>query len=269
MTAGKVAQHHIGSGRVFDAHLHIIDPRFPLVASEGYLPEPFTVDDYRARTAGLRIDGGAVVSGSFQAFDQTYLLDALGQLGPSFVGVTQLPASAPDELILELDRAGVRAVRFNLRRGGSEQLEQLEALAHRVFALADWHVELYLDGRDLLELEARLLRLPRVCIDHLGLHRDGLSALLRLVEGGAKVKASGFGRVNLDVPATARAITNVDPSALLFGTDLPATRVERPFFTTDITLLVDAVGSERAALALHDNATAWYRPQEAQHDPER
>jgi predicted TIM-barrel fold metal-dependent hydrolase len=59
-------------------------------------------------------------------------------------------------------------VRFNLRRGGSEQLDQLEALAHRVFALAGWDVELYLDGRDLPELEVRLLRLPRVCIDHLG-----------------------------------------------------------------------------------------------------
>jgi hypothetical protein len=39
--------------------------------------------------------------------------------------------------------------------------------------------------------------------------------------------------------------------------------------TADITALVDAVGSERAALALHDNAIAWYRPQEAQHEAER
>ena len=57
---------------VFDAHLHIIDPRFPLVASQGYVPEPFTVEDYRTRTAGLGITGGAVVSGSFQGFDQSY-----------------------------------------------------------------------------------------------------------------------------------------------------------------------------------------------------
>jgi predicted TIM-barrel fold metal-dependent hydrolase len=269
MTAGKGQQHHIGDVPVFDAHLHIIDPRFPLVPNQGYLPEPFTVADYRVRTAGLPIVGGAVVSGSFQAFDQTYLLDALAHLGPSFVGVTQLAASAPDELILELDRAGVRAVRFNLRRGGSEPLDQLQALAHRVFALAGWHVELYLDGRNLPELEARLLRLPRVCIDHLGLHREGLTALLRLVEAGAKVKASGFGRVDLDVPSTARAIADVDPSALLFGTDLPSTRARRPFADADLAMLVDAVGPERAALALHDNAIAWYRPQQAQHNPER
>jgi len=265
----KTPNDHLGGAPVFDAHLHVIDPRFPLVPNQGYLPEPFTVDDYRARTAGLPIAGGAVVSGSFQAFDQAYLLDALKRLGPRFVGVTQMPASAPDELILELGRAGVRAVRFNLRRGGSEQLDQLEALAHRVFALAGWHVELYLDGRDLPELEARLRRLPRVCIDHLGLHRDGLTALLRLVEGGAKVKASGFGRVDLDVPSTVRAIADVDPSALLFGTDLPSTRARRPFADADLALIIEALGPDLARKALYDNAIAWYRPQEAQLEAER
>ena len=62
---------------------------------------------------------GAVISGSFQAFDQDYLVDALSRLGPAYVGVTQLPAAASDEELKELDSAGVRAVRFNLKRGGS------------------------------------------------------------------------------------------------------------------------------------------------------
>jgi predicted TIM-barrel fold metal-dependent hydrolase len=76
---------------MFDSHLHVIDPRFPLVATSGFTPTPFTVADYRARTAGLPIAGGAVVSGSFQGADQTYLLDALRRLGPRFVGVTRMP----------------------------------------------------------------------------------------------------------------------------------------------------------------------------------
>jgi len=250
-----------GRPPIFDAHLHVIDPRFPLVPNQGYLPEPFTVDDYRQRTADLCIVGGAVVSGSFQAFDQTYLRDALTRLGPGFVGVAQLPAGVPDEVVVDLHRAGVRAVRFNLRRGGSERLEQLEELAHRVFALAGWHVELYVDGRDLPLLEPRLATLPRLTIDHLGLHRDGLPALLRLVERGAKVKASGFGRVDLDVASTLQAIADVDRSALLFGTDLPSTRARRPFSNTDLAVITDALGPELAATALRDNAIAWYRPQ--------
>lgn len=249
---------------LFDAHLHIIDPRFPLIPNQGYLPAPFTVADYRHRVAALGITGGAVVSGSFQAFDQTYLVDALEQLGPTFVGVTQLPASAPDKRILDLDRAGVRAVRFNLRRGGSERLDQLESLAERVAELADWHVELYVDGRDLPDLEPRLLALPRVSIDHLGMHRDGLPALLRLVDQGAKIKASGFGRGDLDPRTAIRAIADIDPGALLFGTDLPSTRAPRPFADADLTLIFDTLGPERARKALHDNAIAWYRPRTAE-----
>ena len=55
---------------VFDAHLHIIDPKHPLVENNGYLPDPFTVEDYLMRISGLGIAGGAVVAGSFQGFDQ-------------------------------------------------------------------------------------------------------------------------------------------------------------------------------------------------------
>lgn len=51
---------------LFDAHLHIIDPAFPLVANNGYLPEPFTHADYLTRMQPYRLCGGAVVSGSFR-----------------------------------------------------------------------------------------------------------------------------------------------------------------------------------------------------------
>ena len=38
---------------VFDTHFHIIDPRFPVMENQGFLPPVFTVDDYRARTAEI------------------------------------------------------------------------------------------------------------------------------------------------------------------------------------------------------------------------
>jgi hypothetical protein len=84
---------------------------------------------------------------------------------------------------------------------------------------------------------------------------------LRLVAGGAKVKATGFGRGDLDVPATLRAIAGVDPGALLFGTDLPSTRAPRPFADGDVALVTETLG-EHAGAALHDNAVAFYRPRE-------
>ena len=140
---------------VFDAHLHVIDPRFPLVANQGYVPDPFTADDYRAATAELNVTGGAVVAGSFQGGSdpsvvvqpatvavqrgQTplWLVDALGRFGPGFVGVVELRAGATDEQVLALDAAGVRAVRFNLHRGGALRGAVCDA---------GWHAEVYAGG---------------------------------------------------------------------------------------------------------------------------
>ena len=79
-------------------------------------------------------------------------------------------------------------------------------------------------------------------VDHLGLHRSALPALLELVEAGAYVKATGFGRVDHDVPATLRAIAAVNPAALMFGTDLPSTRAPRPFEDHDVEIVHETVG---------------------------
>ncbi|GAB3980352.1 amidohydrolase family protein [Actinoallomurus acanthiterrae] len=245
--------------RVFDAHLHIIDPRFTLIRNNGYLPPAFTVDDYRLRTRALGVTGGAVVSGSFQGFDQDYLVEALQRLGEGFVGVTQLPASVTDEEIARLDAQGVRAVRFNVRRGGSETLDHLDALARRVHEVAGWHTELYIDARDLPDLTPALSALPAVSVDHLGLSEDGLPHLLALVERGARVKATGFGRVDLDVTKAIQAVVAVNPEALMFGTDLPSTRARRPFHDDDLRLLADVVGPDHVQAVLHDNARAFYR----------
>ena len=69
---------------LFDAHFHIIDPRFPLVPNHVYLPERYIVRDYLERTEDYNLKGGAVVSGSFHAFDQDYLVNALSRLGSGF-----------------------------------------------------------------------------------------------------------------------------------------------------------------------------------------
>ena len=67
--------------KIFDSHLHIIDKQFPLLANNGYLPDEFTVEQYLQSTSDYQLQGGAIVSGSFQAFDQSYLVNALRRLG--------------------------------------------------------------------------------------------------------------------------------------------------------------------------------------------
>lgn len=245
---------------IFDAHLHIVDPRFPLSPNQGYLPPPFTTADYLARTAGLGVRGGAVVSGSFQRWDQRFLTDALARLGSGFVGVTQLPADTPAENIARLAAGGVRALRLNLHRGGGDDWPALEALARRAFDAAGWHLELYVDAAALSALETRLAALPTVVIDHLGLERASRAPLLRLAERGARAKATGFGRLDFDPAPLLRDLAAANPASLVFGTDLPGTRCPRPFGPADLQLLADALVDEELTRAvLWDNALALYR----------
>ncbi|MCR6112223.1 amidohydrolase family protein [Bacillus sp. A301a_S52] len=244
--------------KIFDSHLHIIDPRFPLIKNHGFLPESFTCEDYRKRVDNLQIVGGAVVTGSFQGFDQTYLIDALQTLGENFVGVTQLPYDTSDEDIIELNNVGVRALRFNVQRSGNDVLSKLNVFARRVYDLVGWHVELYIDSKFLPEVTTTLESLPAVSIDHLGLSNEGLKSLYNLVDRGVRVKATGFGRGNLDIGKTLKSIYAINPSALMFGTDLPSTRAKRPYDHSDIELIYSALPTNQAENVLYKNALDWY-----------
>ncbi|SFL44710.1 Predicted metal-dependent hydrolase, TIM-barrel fold [Gracilibacillus orientalis] len=244
--------------QIFDSHLHIIDTRFPLIENKGYIPDAFTSQDYLDSVNNLNVVGGAVVSGSFQEFDQTYLIDALQTLGENFVGVTQLPYDTTDDEIIKLNKLGVRALRFNVNRGGSEDISRLDYFARRVYELVNWHTELYINSNSLKEIATTVEKLPAVSIDHLGLSKNGFSTLLSLVDKGVKVKASGFGRIDFDPGEAIRKIHSINPDALMFGTDLPSTRAKRPFEVSDIELVYKVLEDEQVNKVLYKNAVNWY-----------
>ena len=247
------------SRRLFDSHCHIIDHRFPIVANQGYTPPNFTLEDYLAKAKPLGVAAGAVVSGSFQANDQTYLMDLLPKLGANWVGVTQIPNDYPDDEIKKLAGIGVRAVRFNVFRGRIDSVDDIVALANRAHAVAGWHSEMYVDAATLAPHVDKLAKLPQLSIDHLGMSEAGIPVLLDLVAAGCKVKATGFGRVKLDVPKALEAIAKKNPNALVFGTDIPSTRAPRPFEPADIDLVERVLGPELAKKAFWDNPLALYR----------
>ncbi|WP_144635620.1 amidohydrolase family protein [Priestia megaterium] len=244
--------------RLFDSHFHIIDFDFPINENQGYLPPSYVVDDYKTGTANLDVLGGAIVSGSFQGFDQEYLIDALKQMGPTFCGVTQLPFTVTDEEIVHLHRHGVKALRFNIKRGGSEDLSKLDYFARRVYDLVGWHSELYIDSKELSEIASTIEKLPAISIDHLGLSEEGLPHLLKLVDKGIRVKATGFGRVELNVKNALKYIYEANPDALMFGTDLPSTRAKRHFEYKDIELIQELFDQQAADKILYMNAFNWY-----------
>ena len=247
--------------KYFDCHFHIIDKNFPVVPNQGFMPDAFTSEDYLDRVKDIDLCGGAVVSGSFQELDQSYLYHALKVLGPTFVGVTQVPQSITDRELQELNNAGVRAVRFNVKRGGSEDIKHLENFARRVHQLVGWHTELYIDSTDAAGLFDTLVSLPAVSIDHIGLSKAGFPTLLKLAEKGVHVKATGFGRVDFDVGAALKELYAANPKALMFGTDLPSTRAPRPHLDSDYTLVLETLGEEKAANVFYKNAVEFYRPQ--------
>lgn len=245
--------------KIFDAHFHIIDFNYEVKENNGYMPPSYLTEDYQEETQDMNIAGGAIVSGSFQGFNQQYLLKALIDLGPEFCGVTQLPYSVSDEEIISLNDEGVRALRFNVKRGGSEDLAHLSDFAKRVHDLVGWHSELYIDSKNLPDIEETILSLPAISIDHLGLSKEGLPNLLRLVDKGVHVKATGFSRVDLNVQDTLKEIYHANPDALMFGTDLPSTRAPKRFTSKDIQFVQDTFDEAAANKIFYQNAKEWYR----------
>jgi predicted TIM-barrel fold metal-dependent hydrolase len=246
---------------VFDSHCHIIDTRYPIIANQGYTPPHFPLDEYQQMIRPLGVTAGAIVSGSFHGNDQTYMRATLPRLGPRWVGVTQVAPDVPDAEIASLAAIGVRALRFNMFRGRIDSVDDLVSLANRAHAAGRWHAEIYADAAALRPHVAKLSKLPQIVIDHLGMTEEGIPVVLDLVDAGARIKATGFGRVSMNVPKALERIAARNPSALIFGTDIPSTRAKRPFEAADMTLIQNVLGASLARKVFWDNPVSLYRPQ--------
>jgi len=244
--------------KIFDSHFHIINPKFPLVENNGYLPPDFTTQNYKMATEDFDIAGGAIVSGSFQAFDQGYLFDALKSFGKNYFGVANISIDMKKSELELLNKSNICAVRFNLKRGGSETLKNLIVLSNRLFDNYGWHTELYVDSNDLAQLKTTLQQIPKFSIDHLGLSKAGLSELYYWAEKGVKIKATGFGRLDFDPIPVMKRIYTINPNALMFGTDLPSTRAKIPFTVRDLEIIKDNFSEDEQRRIFYENAIDWY-----------
>ncbi|MDY0779770.1 amidohydrolase family protein [Tenacibaculum sp. IB213877] len=245
--------------KIFDAHFHIINPNFPLFPNNGYLPPYFTIEDYQKDTQSFNIVGGAIVSGSFQQFDQEYLIHSLQQLGKNYVGVANIPINITQKELDRLQKSNIVAVRFNLKRGGSETINNMVVLSNKLYHEYNWHTELYVDSAHLKELKSKLLQLPSFSLDHLGLTKKGLTDIYFWAKKGVKIKATGFGRIDFDPIPVMRKIHCINPKALLFGTDLPSTRAKTPFSIKDIQLIKDNFTTTEQENIFYNNAVEWYQ----------
>ena len=117
-----------------------------------------------------------------------------------------------------------------------------------------------MDSRDLGGVFERLAKLPKVVIDHFGLSKQGLPLLLKLVEKGVYVKATGFGRIDFDPAEAIKNICDINENALIFGTDFPSTRAPRSFEAEDLETFQQTLSERQVHKVLFQNAVNLYRP---------
>ncbi|MDN3988274.1 amidohydrolase family protein [Zwartia vadi] len=185
-----------------DAHLHIYDPRFPEVADAASALDRATVAQYRLLQQRLGTRRAVIVTPRSYGTDNRVTVDAIAQLGQDHArGVAVLSSNISDEAMDELDRAGIRGVRFSLYtpKNAAVSFEMVEPLAKRIMRLG-WHLQLHWTADQFVEYGEMLKRLPcPLVIDHmgrlpqpLGLKHAAVGLIEHLLErGNTWIKLSG------------------------------------------------------------------------------
>jgi Predicted metal-dependent hydrolase of the TIM-barrel fold len=234
-----------------DCHCHVFGPatRFPYAEPRSYTPDDAPLDAYLALLDRLGFDRGVLVQPSAYGRDNRAMLDALQRAPQRLRGVAVGGAELTPSTLRAWHTGGVRGLRANeFRRDGKPyyqngvRLREMEPLLPTMAELG-WHLQLWIDTRDLPELLPQLSRVPvPVVVDHMGRmeHRHGVAhpgfqALVRgVAEGRLWAKLSGAYRLGAAPPdyAEARpfheALVAANPHNLVWGTDWPHPRPEGP-----------------------------------------
>jgi predicted TIM-barrel fold metal-dependent hydrolase len=229
-----------------DSHFHVFGPQsdYPVGTNLRYAPPLASFADYTADVQPLGISRFVFVQPSAYGRDNACMLDAMRALDPAVRrGIVDIDEDAPDRLLAELDAAGVRGVRINVRPIEPPTSGLAATLLPRVARLAarckelGWHLDFLLPGWLTTELLPVLRDLPvDFTLAHMGMHqaRDGADApgfaglldLLRHGRGHAWIKLTGAYRISqrpdyADLAPLARALFAAAPGRLLYGSDYP------------------------------------------------
>jgi predicted TIM-barrel fold metal-dependent hydrolase len=234
-----------------DCHCHVFGPaaRFPYAEPRSYTPDDAPLEAYLALLDRLGFDRGVLVQPSAYGRDNRAMFDALAREPQRLRGVAVGGAELSIATLRLWHAAGVRGLRANeFRRDGKPyyqngvSLTEVEPLLPAIADLG-WHLQLWIDARDLPDLMSRLAGMPiPVVVDHMGrmehhhgTAHPGFQALLRGVsEGQLWAKLSGTYRLGATPPdyAEARpfhdALVAANPRNLVWGTDWPHPRPEGP-----------------------------------------
>jgi 2-pyrone-4,6-dicarboxylate lactonase len=234
-----------------DCHCHVFGPaaKFPYAEPRSYTPDDAPLEAYLALLDRLGFDRGVLVQPSAYGRDNTAMLDALTREPKRLRGVGVGGSELTPALIRQWHANGVRALRANeFRRDGKPYYQNgvgLKDVEPHLPLMADlgWHLQLWIDTRDLPGLASALARVPvPVVVDHMGrleyhhgVNNPGFQALLRgVAERKFWSKLSGTYRLGATPPDYAQAkpfhdaLVAANPQNLVWGTDWPHPRPEGP-----------------------------------------
>ena len=117
----------------------------------------------------LGFAGEVIVAATCHGTDNSYMLNALKKSKGRALGVAFVDKNISDQELVELDKAGVRGVRYSYvkRLTNPPPPEEMIAMANRVKHL-NWHIDLYCEAADLKDLEPHIKAIPiPVVFDHM------------------------------------------------------------------------------------------------------
>ena len=259
-----------------DTHMHFYNDRFPSAPTALMTPPNAWVDGYKAVQERLQLDRVVVVQPTTYGTDNSCQLEAMKSFGAKARGIIVPDPALTEPELAELDRAGVRGVRFHMLPGGALDWEVLEETAAKVNNFG-WHVQLQMNGREFPERQALLKRLPGdLVVDHVGrfmgpveVDDPAFKVLLELLETGrcwvklsAPYESSASGPPDwADVTPEARALVQAAPERMLWASNWPHPGQKNPPDEADLLdLLLAWVDDESVRTRiLRDNPAQLYR----------
>lgn len=262
---GKTSQLSIAQRippKSWDGHMHVVEPQqYPISSTAVYEPSPHTLNEAQAFETSLGIENLVFVQPSIYGTDNSCLLDALKEVGPSHGRAVIVidPESTRLESLEEWHRLGVRGVRVNLKSVGKVMTgEELSKILEQHAALVrplGWMIQLYVSMDMVSAIEHIVPTLGlKVCIDHFAApdfpsnvdydsfdpySLPGFSSLVSLLQTSQTyVKLSAPYRFSRDpqmrdISILAKELLRVAPTSVVYSTDWPHTRFNgldiRPF----------------------------------------
>ena len=124
--------------------------------------------EYKEVQASLGLQRVVVVQPSTYGLDNSCTLDAVAEFSGDARAVVVVDDRTTEAEIDQLARRGARGARFHMLPGGAVPWEIMPAVAARI-APFGWHIQLQMNGRDLIDRVDILTALPTtLVVDHVG-----------------------------------------------------------------------------------------------------